>query len=156
MNKLQKTKKNKIISKKIFLHYIEPQVKIDGFEFVHIDKIDKLKNNSMEEILIQDLLEYHSDEENIGILNKLIGKLMAGGKIHIQGLDSKALCYGVTYAQIDTNTFRALVYGFGKHNIYNISQIKSLIFNEFKSALVIEKIKFINGMQYYIECIKHE
>jgi len=156
MNKSQKTKKTKIVNKKIFLHYLEPQVKIHGFEFVHIDKLDKIKNNSIEEIVIQDLLEYHNDADNTGIINKLCAKLSVGGKIHIQGLDSKALCYGVTYAQIDTNTFRALVYGRGKNNMYNVSQIKNLIASEFNTILSINKIKFINGIQYYIECEKHE
>lgn len=155
MNKSIKTKKsNKIINKKIYLHYFEPKIKIEGFEFVNIEKIDKLKNEMYEEIIIQDVLEYHIDTNAIILLQKIVSKLRSGGKLHIQGLDSKALCYGIVYSQIDIETFKVFVFGSGKNNIYTISQVRHFVQNSFKDILDINKIKFLNGLQYYLECIK--
>lgn len=155
MNKLVKTKKsNKIINKKIYLHYFEPKIKIEGFEFVNIEKIDKLKNETYEEIVIQDVLEYHGDAGAIVLLQKIVSKLRSGGKLHMQGLDSKALCYGVVYSQIDIEAFKTFVFGSGKNNIYTISQVKGFIQNSLKETLNINKIKFLNGLQYYLECVK--
>ena len=155
MNKLVRTKKpNKIINRKIYLHYFEPKIKIDGFEFVNIEKIDKIKNNIYEEIIIQDVLEYHSDNNAVILLQKIASKLQTGGKLHIQGLDSKALCYGVVYSQLDVEAFKNFVFGSGKNNIYTINQIKGFIKNQAGELLSINKIKFLNGLQYYVECIK--
>jgi hypothetical protein len=156
MSKLLKHKKPKIVNKKIYLHYLEPQIKLDGFEFVDILKIDKIKNSSVEEIIIQDLLEYNNDTINISILNKIISKLQPNGKLHIQGLDAKAMCYGIVYSQLDISTFKILVFGSNKNNIYSIGQIKNCIANDLNNKLIIEKIKFLNGLQYYIECVKND
>lgn len=152
MNKLLKTKKPKL-SKKLYIHHIEPQVKLDNFEFYPLGKIHKIKNESLEEVIIQDALEYFNDSDAVMILNTIISKLENGGKLHIQGLDSKALCYGVVYSQVDISTFKVLVYGIGKTNIYTISQVKNLIAS-LSAHISINKIKFLNGLQYYIECIK--
>lgn len=147
---LRKTSK---IPQKIFLHFIEPQVKIEEFEFFDASKIDKIKDNSVQEIAIQDLLEYFSDTESIRILVKIVSKLKPKGKLHIQGTDANSLCCGVAYSQIDIMTFKALLFGAKKNNIFSISQIKKSIENNL-NELEINKIKFLNGLQYYIECLK--
>lgn len=152
MNKLKKTKK---INTKIYLHYFQPKVPIDSFDFVDVNKIDKIKDSSYEEIIIQDLLEYYNDSNAMLLLNKIVSKIKPGGKLHIQGLDSKALCYGVVYSQVDTMTLKMLLFGAGKSNVYTLSQIKSLISSEI-ARIKINKIKFLNGLQYYIEYIKDE
>jgi len=156
MSKLLKKNKtqSKTTNKKIYLHYFEPKVKIEGFEFVNIEKLEKLKNNTYEEIVIQDVLEYYSDSDAVIVLKEIANKLQANGKLHIQGLDSKALCYGIVYSQIDITSFKTFVFGIGKNNIYTIGQVKNFINNEISSILKINKVKFLNGLQYYIECIK--
>lgn len=151
MNKLSR-KTNKI-SSKIFLHLIEPQIKVEGFEFYDASKIDKIKENSLEEIIIQDLLEYFSDNDYIKILINIVSKLKPDGKLHIQGTDANSLCCGVAYSQIDVMTFKALLFGASKSNIFSLTQLKTQIEDNVKS-IDINKIKFLNGLQYYIECVK--
>lgn len=151
MNKLSR-KTNKI-SSKIFLHLIEPQIKAEGFEFYDASKIDKIKENSLEEIIIQDLLEYFSDNDYIKILINIVSKLKPDGKLHIQGTDANSLCCGVAYSQIDVMTFKALLFGANKSNIFSLTQLKTQIEDNIKS-IDINKIKFLNGLQYYIECAK--
>lgn len=154
MNKLLKTKKSKKKIDKIYLHYFKPDVELNDFEFIEVQKLGKIKDNSLTEIIIQDLLEFNDHNTNTAILNKVLSKLKSGGILHIQGLDIKAMCYGVVYSQIDTIAFKTLVFGQGKNNIYTIAQIKKLITNEMNNLFDIQKIKFMNGLQYYIECSK--
>lgn len=151
MNKLSR-KSNKIPSK-VFLHFIEPQIKLEGFEFYDVSKLDKIKDSYFDEVIIQDLLEHFSDAESIPILRKIISKTKQDGKIHIQGTDANALCCGVAYSQIDIVTFKTLLFGANKINIFNLAQLKKQIQDNIKD-IDLNKIKFINGLQYYIECIK--
>lgn len=151
MSKLSKPTKPKLISDKIYLHYIESEFKIDGFEFYNASDIDKLKENSISEILLQDFLDFNNDHDNNKILSDIVNKLKVGGILHIQSLDLRSLCNSLVYSQIDDNTFKAIVFGNGKTNLYSIPQIKELIK---QTNLKINKIKFLNGLQYYIECAK--
>jgi len=151
MNKL--SRKNNKISNKVFLHFIEPQIKLEGFEFYDVSKLDKIKDSYLDEVIIQDLLEHFPDTESIPILRKIISKIKQNGKIHIQGTDANALCCGVAYSQIDIMTFKSLLFGNNKINIFNLAQLKKQIQDNIKN-IDINKIKFINGLQYYIECVK--
>lgn len=153
MSRLLKNK-NKNLFSKIYLHYIEPQISIEDFKFYDAQKIDKLKDNSINDIFLNDLLDYNNSNDNITLLNKCIEKLKPNGKIHIQGFDTRAICHGLTYGQIDISLFKNLVFSNGKINIHSIEEIKNILNKEYKNKLVIEKIKFLNGLQYYIECGK--
>jgi hypothetical protein len=151
MNKLSR-KTNKV-SPKIFLHFIEPQIKIEDFNFFDVSKLDKIKESSLQEVIIQDLLEYFTDAEFVAILSKIVSKLKRGGKLHIQGIDAHSLCCGVAYSQIDMLAFKAMLFSTNKNNIFSITQIKQTIENQITN-IEINKIKFLNGLQYYIECFK--
>lgn len=142
----------KIIDKKYFMHIIKSTYDIANFEFVSLDKIKKIKNKSASEIMIQDLLEYLSDEEMHDKLQTICDKLKTDGKLFIQGVDPRSISASLTYGQIPLSLFRTMVFGVGKKNIYAIAQIKELIssINDMK----ITEIKFINAIQYYIECQK--
>jgi hypothetical protein len=148
------SRKNNKISSKIFLHFIEPEINLEGFQFYDINKLNKIKDLSLEEIVIQDLLEYFSDMEFIDVLSKITNKLKPAGKLHIQGTDANSLCCGVAYSQIDIETFKILLFGAKKSNIFGLSHLKKHIENNLTN-LSINKIKFINGLQYYIECVKN-
>lgn len=154
MNKLSRSTKNKIksIPEKIYLHYSEPDIKVDGFEFYEAKKLDKIKSNSVSEIIIQDLLDFHSEKDNEFILKEIVSKLKVGGSLHIQSIDLRSLCNNLVYSQIDDNMFKILVFGAGKTNMHSMAQIKELITKILN--IKVSKIKFINGLQYYIECIK--
>ena len=151
MNKL--SQKNNKIHPKIFLHLTEPSIKVEGFEFFDVSKINKIKAMSLEEVIIQDLLEYFSDSEAVQLLVNIASKLKSKGKLHLQGTDANSLCCGVAYSQLDIMTFKTLLFGAKKNNIFNVTQIKKSIENYIKDV-EINKIKFLNGLQYYIECVK--
>ena len=83
----------------------------------------------------------------------IASKLKSKGKLHLQGTDANSLCCGVAYSQLDIMTFKTLLFGAKKNNIFNVTQIKKSIENYIKDV-EINKIKFLNGLQYYIECVK--
>lgn len=145
-----KTKSN--ITKSIFLHVVEPSVPIDNFEFVHLSKIKKIKKHSVSELYIGDILDYISDDDGALLLKELPNKLTKGGKLYIQAYDAKCLSSALTHNNINNTIYRNLLFNNGaKKNIYTMSEIKDLLRSTVNGK--INKCKFINGLQYYIEYI---
>lgn len=68
--------KTKTSYNKLFLYHTEPDAPIDPFVYYDIQKLNKLKNNSVEEIFIQDLLDYSNGEkECLVLINTIMDKL---------------------------------------------------------------------------------
>lgn len=149
-------KKNLLPTKsdnKIFLHYHKPKIDIAEFNFLSVDKLETLDNNSVQEFFLLDLLEFFEDNHIDQFLSVIYSKLINNGKLIIQGLDAYNLCSSMVYKQIDLDTFRALIFSFGKKNIFNIARLDSFIKS---NGFSIEQKKFINGLQYYVQYIKNE
>lgn len=152
----KKSKKNTASAKKTkyYIHQLKPQIEISGFEFCSLEDIDKIKNNSATEIFIYDLLEYIPYEDLFTVYQEILKKLAKNGIIHIHGTDLRSLCLSVLDGQINSGVFRSILFGYHKRNIMSISDIKLFIGSY--PNLVIQKIKFLNGLQYYIECLSNE
>ena len=147
--------KTKTLYHKLFLYHTEPDAPIDPFVYYDIQKLNKLKNNSVEEIFIQDLLDYSNGEkECLVLINTIMDKLKGGGSLHIQSTEPYHLCASLLSKQIDVLTFRAMVFAVGKKTIFALGQIKSMILDTNRAR--ISQAKFINGFQYYLLCVKNE
>jgi hypothetical protein len=146
--------KNKTKYKKYYIHINKPQIEVNDFEFYEISKLNKLKDNSISEVLIYDLLEYINYVDIYEIFKTITEKVVVDGKIHIQGTDLKSLCLAVLDSQIDSNIFRSILFGLNKKNIMSLNDTRKLI--DSFSNITVNKIKFLNGVQYYIECLKNE
>lgn len=148
---------NKILTKntkKYYIHYLKPQIELNGFTFYDFNKINKIKEKSLDEIFIYDLLEYIKYGDLSEVVEVISNKLTKNGILHIQGTDMKSLCLAVVDSQLDSNIFRSIVLSPNKKNLMSFNEIRTFIdgFNN----IHINKIKFINGLQYYIECSKNE
>lgn len=142
--------------KNYFIHIKKPTVELEDYQFIFLDKIEKkLKISSIDNIYIHDLLDYLNPNIVIEILKLIKSKLKKHGKLYIQGIDVKSLSSSLLYGQINLSTFRSMIYGidFDKQSIYSIGEIKNIIHD---LDLRIDRIQFINGSQYYIECNKYE
>lgn len=152
-----KTKQNnKKINKTqtlIFMHVMEPSMMLDNFEFVSVSKIKKIKKNSVDEIYIGDLLDYLSSDDGLVILNEIISKLVSGGKLHMQSSDAKCLASALLYNNINITIYKGIIFN-NKKNIYTLTEIKNILTNI--PNIKISKCKFINAIQYYVECFKNE
>lgn len=138
--------------KLLYLHLAEPSIMVDGFEFTNFSKIKKIKKTSIDEIYIGDLLDYFDNESCSVILLEIMNKLKDGGKLYIQSFDAKCLASSLVYGNINTVAFKNLLFGASKKNIFTLNDLKGIIEN---SNIKITKCRFINAMQYYIECVKN-
>ena len=153
--KMLKTPKTNTKNQKLFLYHTEPTVSTDPFIFYDIQKLNKLKKNSVEEFFIQDILDYSNGEtECLILIHTIMDKLKTGGSLHIQSTEPYHLCASLLSKQIDVSTFRTLVFAAGKQTIFSLGQIKSLISDTNRAT--ISQAKFINGVQYYLLCVKNE
>ena len=147
--------KTKTKNQKLFLYHTEPTTPTDPFVYYDIQKLNKLKNNSVEEIFIQDILDYSNGEtECLALIHTIMDKLKTGGSLHIQSTEPYHLCASLLAKQIDVSTFRTMIFAAGKKTIFSLGQIKSLISDTNKAR--ISQAKFINGFQYYLLCVKNE
>lgn len=149
--------KKEIVNKpilKYYVHLLENDQPIKNYEFIKLsDFLKKTKKETVSEIFISDLLDYYIDSERTDLIKEIISKLDKNSKLYIQGTDPKLLSSSYLYGQIDINIFKAMIFGNGnKKNITNISDIRNII-NSIDN-MKINEIKFINAIQYYIECYK--
>lgn len=143
--------KNKLY-RSIFLHFIEPSIDIDNFEFYDANKIKKLKNNSLEAIYIGDLLDYVNPNNSVELIATICSKLKSGGLLHIQSNDSRSLASALIYNNINNKIFKNMIFGSEKKTIYTLGELKQVINDVVE--LKVTKCKFLNAIQYYIECVK--
>jgi len=148
-------KNNKIKNKlSIFLHIMEPSISIDGFEFYDAKKIKKIKKNSVEQIYVGDLFDYLADNEVLEYIDEIIFKLPKNGKLIIQSIDPRCLASELLYNNMHIGIYKNLLYGLGKKNTHTLGEIKKIILSS--GHMKIDQCRFVNNVQYYVECIKDE
>lgn len=141
---------------KYYIHVKKPNPELQNYEFIPVENLEnKLEEISAEDIHIHDLLDY-LDTNVMGILQLIKSRLKKNGKLTLQGTDIKSLASSLIHGQIGVGTFKSMVYGIDsdKRSSYSISEIKSILNN--LDSIKIDKIQFLNGSQYYIECHKYE
>lgn len=136
--------------KKLFLHLVKPEYIPVGTEYESISNIDNIKDNSCDEISINDLLDFLSYNEMSHILDSLITKLSNTGSLIIQSVDLYQMCSSVTFGDIDLDTIKMVLYQ-NKKSIYTLYDIETELKN--RKLNIIEK-KYINIFEYYIKAIK--
>jgi hypothetical protein len=125
----------------------------DEYEILDIKNIHKLKKNSVSDLYFSDVLDYLSNNQAINSLfDQIKDKLCANASIHIQGTDIQCISSALVYGQITNTIFNMVVFGEGKRSIHSMQEIKKIILET--GFLKINEIKFLNGIQYYIECQK--
>lgn len=153
-NSITKKPKKNISNEKHYIHLFEPNQKIDGFNFMSMEVfLKKFKKNSSNDIFIGDLLEYFPANETINVINELVAKLSINQKLYIQGIDAKSVSYSFATDQMDSTMFATLLYNNGtKKTTFTFPNMKYILSNI--NDLKITNIKFINSVNYYIECQK--
>jgi len=119
---------------KYYVHLYDPNIENTEYKYINYADLDSIKKSSCSEIFINDLLEYLSEEEASKCLDKIKTKLSKKGLIHIQNIDLKGFCLNIAYDRLNS--------------------LKELLISK---NLVISKVRFLNGINFYIECTKfHE
>lgn len=138
--------------KNLFIHIFKPDMIPVGYEFYALENLDLLEDASVDNILIQDLLDYDSDDHADKNLVRIYKKLNTNGKLHIQSIDIKQLSIAIAFDDIEINLAKQILYPY-KKSIHTMNEItKMLVQNSF----VIETKNFINIFEYYILCTKND
>ena len=130
----------------IFFHVLEPDLVPKGTVFENIDNIDNYEENSIDNIITQDLFDYLVDDDCITILNKIKKILMPGGLVHLQGTDIKQLSIAVTFDQISTEHVKDILYPYKK----NINTMAHIIQMVEACGFSVNLKKFMNVFEYYL------
>lgn len=138
--------------KTIFFHAVLQDLAPTEAEFDTINNVSNYEDNSLDEIIIQDLLDYIPREDAASVLRSLVSKLKKEGSIHIQGMDFNQLGAAISFDMIDSNILKSIMY-LNKRSIHEMSEIITYL----KDLNLKFKIKkYINIIEYYIEAYKHE
>lgn len=136
----------------VYLHLYQPTNLPVGVQYVNIDSLNNYDNNSIEEILITDLLDYYNNEHGIKILSSILDKLQFGGKLHIQSTDLYQLAHAIFSSSIDEYTAKSILYP-TKKSIYSMYNIESILIQN--NVSILQK-RYINLCEYFILAQKNE
>lgn len=134
----------------VFFHLTKQDLLPVGVKYDSINNIDKYEDNSLSNILLQDLLDFYSEEEFKDIFTKVSNKLAADGKIVIQSIDAKLLSIAVAFGDINTGLMKQVLYPY-KRSIHTMDEILSIAGS---IGLKSESKRFINIFEYYIVLTK--
>lgn len=137
--------------KKIYFHIDNHDYLPVGVDFDNISNIENYDNESIHHILIQDLLDYYTDNEIRSLLTTISDKLNPNGLLSIQSIDIKQLCSAVTFGDISVDISKKLLYP-NKKSIHEIYDIENLLL---ELGYKLQQKKYINIFEYYILASKH-
>lgn len=135
----------------VFFHIAKQDFYPVGTSYEHIDNISKYDDNSIDHIIIQDLLDFYPEEEVETVLKEVVSKLKPEGKLDIQSIDIKMLGVGIAFNDVTIDLTKQILYPF-KRSIHTMSEISDLCK---KHNLSIDIKKYINIFEYYISSIKN-
>lgn len=138
------------MDKSILFHVADQELIPTQSVYVNIDDIDQYQDNSLSEILYQDLCDYFSVDETELLLSKAYDKLERGGVLHIQGSDLRQLGIAIAFNLVSEDIIKKVLYP-NKKSIHTMSEILNMLKN---IGYIIEIKKYINIFEYYIKVSK--
>lgn len=138
--------------KNIFLHMIKPDMIPIDFEFCSLENFDKIEDASIDNLIIQDMLDYIVDGLESDIVSSIHSKMSPGGLLHIQSIDLKQLGIAIAFEDVDISLVKKILYPY-KKSIRNMKDAQNLFLaNKFN----IQNSKYVNVFEYYICLSKDE
>lgn len=140
------------MSEKILFYNTDIQNIPNGIKYENISTIDNYNSNSIDSIIINDLIDYYDYGMEYELLKLVCDKLANKGTIEIQAPDVNELCIAVASAKIDNNLAKSILYN-NKRSIHTIYDVEKMILN---LDLQIVQKRYINIFEYYILAKKNE
>lgn len=140
------------MSETVFFHIAKQEFYPVGTKFEHVDDISNYPDGSIDNIVIQDLLDFYPEEEVEQVLKNIVLKLKPGGKLDIQSIDMKMLGIAIAFNDINPDLTKQVLYPF-KRSIHTMSEIVKLFSD---NDLAVNIKKYINIFEYYISSTKNE
>lgn len=121
-----------------------------GLKFDHIMNIDSYEDAVLDEVYVQDLLDFYDDKNCLSLLSLIIKKLNVGGMIFIQSVDIKQLGIAITFGEVDHTTVKNILYP-NKKSIHDINEMINMLQSH---GMQIETKKYTNIFEYHISAKK--
>jgi len=128
-----------------FFHVLDHELQPPNSNIDNITNIDKYDNNSIQNIYIQDLLDFLPAHEHSIIIDKVFDKLVHGGVVHIQAPDLKHLANAIVFNTVNVSLAKEILYP-KKSSISTIYDILTLL----KDRFIIINKKYVSIFEYYI------
>lgn len=130
----------------VLFHIDKPSSLPIGIIFDYIKNIEAYDNESITNILLQDLLDYYSDDQIEPFIETIKSKLKKDGTITVQSIDIKQLSRAITFDEIGVDLAKQILYPLKRsiHTLYDIE----ILFNSIDMKTVNKK--YINLFEYYI------
>jgi predicted SAM-dependent methyltransferase len=110
-----------------------------------------LTNDSVDEIIAIDIIQYFSYQQIVGVVSNWCQKLKPGGSIYIESVDYNMLSNMMFYDLLASEVVNNVLYGdSGIKGIYNLPSIEALLKN---NQLIIDT-KGFKDAKFYIRAIK--
>ena len=136
--------------KSILFHLSDQELIPSQSEYVNIKDIETYDNNSIEEILYQDLCDYVTEDGMEALLSQAYSKLSKGGVLHIQGSDLKQLGIAIAFNLVNEDIIKKVLYP-NKKSIHLMSEVLAILKN---IGFNITAKKYIDVFEYYIRATK--
>lgn len=134
----------------IFFHIINPGICPNSSRFDNISNIITYQDNTIKNIIVQDLFDYYDENDLNETLISLKNKLEVSGSIEIQSIDLKRLSIAIAFEEIPISFAQQLLYP-NKKSIHTLYDIVNLLE---KLNFKINNKKYINSIEYHISAIK--
>lgn len=115
-------------NKKLFLYINNIYNLPSDTEYENITNIDHYTDNSINHIIINDLLDYYDYNTEYNLLQLICSKLHHGGQIEIQAPDLNELCITVASNKINDDLVKNILYK-NKKSIHTIYDIENMLNN---------------------------
>lgn len=138
------------MDKSILFHVSDQELIPTQSTYSHISDIDNYDNDSIKEIIYQDLCDYFQEDDVKQLLDKAYEKLAHGGVIHIQGSDLRQVGIAIAFNMVTEDIIKRVLYP-NKKSIHTLSEILGYLKN---IGFVIDIKKYINVFEYYIRATK--
>jgi hypothetical protein len=137
----------------MYFHIFKPNILPVGVKYEEFKNIDNYENDSIENITIQDLLDYVEDQHTGPTIKLFVDKLKTDGTLTIQGTDLLQLSSSIVFKEIELSATKKIIYNGYKKSIHTMNDIVELLQ---KLDVIIEVKKYINIFEYYIVVRKNE
>lgn len=137
---------------KIFFSAYDTSNIPSGYALEYINDINNIKNNTIDEIFLKDIIGSYEDDDIIYFFKEIITKLRSKGIIYIQDIDIEQFCLYLSNKAIHIND-KYLLYR-NRRNIFSLSQILKILKDI--DNISIKQINFVNGYEFYIMVEKND
>lgn len=135
----------------LFLHSVKPDMLPVDSIYVSISDLTLYDNNSIDNIIVQDLFDYLYESEIPNILKIIHDKLSSDGRLHIQATDLKQLAIAIAFNDVAPELAKKVLYPHKKSIGLLPDIIKLLKDNRF----TVESSHYTNIFEYYLVCSKN-